>query len=85
MNTKHYPAGSAQGKGGQFAPKDSSATGSGANVVLFSASKPVSALDYVPKTTREGKPRIFFKDLPVEEQMRLSRDFKNSHAGVLGV
>ena len=73
MNDKHYPAGSS--KGGQFAPK--SETGAGA--------VSETALSFVPKTTSSGEPRVFFSDLPVEEQIRMEKDYINKHKDVLDV
>lgn len=77
MNTNHYPAGSAGGKGGQFAPKNASGQGSAP------VSGAGSSLEYAPKMTRSGSSRVFFNDLPQETQQELMDNFNLSHADIL--
>ena len=79
MNNNHYPAGSSGGKGGQFAPKNTSGVGSGQEQGQVSA----SSLSYVPKTTLEGKQRVFFKDLPLVEQQRIEKEYIENHKDII--
>lgn len=67
MNDKHYPAGTSEGKGGQFAPKN----GNGGETI----EKEVSSISYISKTTSKGQPRIFFKDLPSDKQLEFEKKY----------
>lgn len=67
-NDKHYPAGTSGGKGGQFAPKSATSSGS---------------ISCVPQKTSTGQDRYFFKDLNEQQQREMERDYINKHIDIL--
>lgn len=79
MNKNHYPAGSSGGKGGQFAPNNVS----GVEASQGQGQDFAPSLSFAPKTTSNGKPRVFFSDLPESEQMALEKDYEDKHNEVI--